>query len=226
MRTVKLILAAMIAGLLLGFFLIPADFGIFIGGRGTRTGGTGTSSAGTLAAGTGAGDASRIVTDELRRIAELTVMEYDYKDAVNFKDGLKVGQISIPLPLTQKEAVMTYEGRIRIGIDAKEMEIKADPGSDGSIRKVTVTLPETKILSHEMDRESFALILEKSGILNGISTEDYNLLETTAREKIEERVRNSDLFGRAEARLKEVLTAYLAALHGSGVKVEFKKKES
>ena len=75
-----------------------------------------------------------------------------------------------------------------------------------------------------MDRESFDLILEKSGIMNGISTDDYNLLETTARERIEERVRSSDLFERAEEQLKEVLTRYLAALHGSGVKVEFKKK--
>ena len=175
--------------------------------------------------GTGAGDADRVVTDELRRIAELTVMEYDYKDAVNFKDGLKIGQISIPIPLTQKEAVMTYEGRIRIGIDAKELEIRTDSGPDGSIRKVTMMIPETKILSHEMDRESFDLILEKSGIMNGISTDDYNLLETTARERIEERVRSSDLFERAEEQLKEVLTRYLAALHGSGVKVEFKKKE-
>lgn len=225
MRTVKLILAVMIAGFLLGFFLIPADLGDFRGTGGTRTGGTGTSSAGTLTVGTGAGDADRVVTDELRRIAELTVMEYDYKDAVNFKDGLKIGQISIPIPLTQKEAVMTYEGRIRIGIDAKELEIRADSGPDGSIRKVTVMIPETKILSHEMDRESFDLILEKSGIMNGISTDDYNLLETTARERIEERVRSSDLFERAEEQLKEVLTRYLAALHGSGVKVEFKKKE-
>ena len=167
MRTVKLILAVMIAGFLLGFFLIPADLGDFRGTGGTRTGGTGTSSAGTLTVGTGAGDADRVVTDELRKIAELTVMEYDYKDAVNFKDGLKIGQISIPIPLTQKEAVMTYEGRIRIGIDAKEMEIRADSGPDGSIRKVTVMIPETKILSHEMDRESFNLILEKSGIMNG-----------------------------------------------------------
>ena len=225
MRTVKLILAVMIAGLLLGFFLIPADFGNFRGAGGTRTGGSGTSSAGTLTVGTGAGDADRVVTDELRKIAELTVMEYDYKDAVNFKDGLKIGQISIPIPLTQKEAVMTYEGRIRIGIDAKELEIRTDSGSDGSIRKVTVMSPETKILSHEMDRESFNLILEKSGIMNGISTDDYNLLETTARERIEERVRSSDLFERAEEQLKEVLTRYLAALHGSGVKVEFRKKE-
>ena len=219
MRTVKLILAVMIAGFLLGFFLIPADLGDFRGTGGTRTGGTGTSSAGTLTVGTGAGDADRVVTDELRRIAELTVMEYDYKDAVNFKDGLKIGQISIPIP------VMTYEGRIRIGIDAKEMEIRADSGPDGSSRKVTMMIPETKILSHEMDRESFDLILEKSGIMNGISTDDYNLLETTARERIEERVRSSDLFERAEEQLKEVLTRYLAALHGSGVKVEFKKKE-
>ena len=225
MRTVKLILAVMIAGFLLGFFLIPADLGDFRGTGGTRTGGTGTSSAGTLTVGTGAGDADRVVTDELRKIAELTVMEYDYKDAVNFKDGLKIGQISIPIPLTQKEAVMTYEGRIRIGIDAKELEIRTDSGPDGSIRKVTVMIPETKILSHEMDRESFNLILEKSGIMNGISTDDYNLLETTARERIEERVRSSDLFERAEEQLKEVLTRYLAALHGSGVKVEFRKKE-
>ena len=225
MRTVKLILAVMIAGFLLGFFLIPADLGDFRGTGGTRTGGTGTSSAGTLTVGTGAGDADRVVTDELRKIAELTVMEYDYKDAVNFKDGLKIGQISIPIPLTQKEAVMTYEGRIRIGIDAKELEIRTDSGPDGSIRKVTVMIPETKILSHEMDRESFDLILEKSGIMNGISTDDYNLLETTARERIEDRVRSSDLFERAEEQLKEVLTRYLAALHGSGVKVEFRKKE-
>ena len=68
MRTVKLILAVMIAGFLLGFFLIPADLGDFRGTGGTRTGGTGTSSAGTLTVGTGAGDADRVVTDELRRI--------------------------------------------------------------------------------------------------------------------------------------------------------------
>ena len=224
MRKVKWILAAAIAALLAGFFLIPADFGNFRGFPGSLQQ-TGTTSGDTLTVGTGAGDAGRIVTDEVRKIAELTVMEFDYKDAVNFKDGLKIGQISIPIPLTQKEAVMTYEGRIRIGIDAKELEIRTDSGPDGSIRKVTMMIPEIKILSHEMDRESFDLILEKSGIMNGISTDDYNLLETTARERIEDRVRSSDLFERAEEQLKEVLTRYLAALHGSGVKVEFKKKE-
>ena len=225
MRKVKWILAAAIAALLAGFFLIPADFGNFRGFPGSLQQ-TGTTSGDTLTVGTGAGDADRIVTDEVRKIAELTVMEFDYKDAVNYRDGLKVGQFSVPLPLTRKEAVMTYEGKIRIGIDAKELAIQAETGSGGGIRKVTVTVPEVRILSHEMDRDSFDFILEKSGFMNGISTDDYNLLENTAREKIEERVANSDLFDKAETQLEETLTGYLAAVHGSSVKVEFRKQKN
>ncbi len=223
MKTVKIVLAMMVVGLLMGFFLIPADLGI-PGGPGVIAKNQKTVSGDTVSTEIGAGDAGRIVTDELQKIAELTVMEFDYKDAVNYKDALKLGEFSVPIPLTQKEAVMTYEGKIRIGIDAKQLGIDVDAASDGSVRKITVTVPETKILSHEMDRKSFNFILEKSGIMNEISTEDYNVLEKTAREQIEARVAESDLFDRAGVQLEEALSGYLAALHGSGVKVEFKKK--
>lgn len=219
MKTVKIILVMMVIGLLLGFFLIPENPG---------NSGNAASSGNTLTIGTGAGDAGRIVTDELQEIAELTVLEYDYKNATDIKDVLKLGnsdRFSFPIFPTQKQIILIYEGKIRIGIDAKELGIEVDPGNDGSIRRVTMTLPETKILSHEMDRNNFEYPLEKSGVLNGLSTEDYNLLETTAREQIEEQVRSSDLFERAENQLKETLTQYIAALYG-GVKVEFRKEKS
>ncbi len=221
LKTLKWLLAVMVISLLLGFFLIPADFGR-IGKPGSR----GTS-ADTLTTGIGAGDAGRIVTDELRKIAELTVMEYDYKNATDIKDIVKLGdadKFSLPILPTKKQIIMIYEGKIRIGIDVKALDIKVDTGADGAIRKVTMTLPETKILSHEMNRESFDYPLEKPGFLNGISTEDYNLLESTAREQIEERVMASDLFTRADEQLEEALTRYLAAVHGGSVKVEFRKK--
>lgn len=224
-RKAKWIFAAAIAALLAGFFLIPADLGNF-GGFLHQTG---TASGDTLTKGTGAGDAGRIVTDELQKIAELTVMEYDYKNATDIQDILKLGnadKFSIPILPTKKQIIMIYEGKIRIGVDAAELGINVDTAADGSIRKIIMTLPETKILSHEMNRKSFDYPLERPGFLNGISTEDYNLLEATARDQIEERVKAGNLFDKADEQLKEVLTRYLAAVHGSGVKVEFRKQKN
>lgn len=89
---------------------------------------------------------SDLVGNQLLSAQELTTTKYMYTNAGAFENqndfyGWKV-------PFTRKEFIVSYDGRIHAGVNLEEVDVIV------SETTIQVTLPEVKILSHEIDTES------------------------------------------------------------------------
>lgn len=168
------------------------------------------------------------VTEKLSYIAELSVLDFKYSNATSITDNIEVEKFKnkINIPFTKKQIVMTYDGDIKLGVDAEKITVDINKSSDGSIEEVTVGLPPIKITSNDIDRESIDYPLEKNNILNNIKSEDFAKMEEAGKEKMAEAVSKNGAMDRAKEELKTTITGYLTAVYGDEVKISFKDIEA
>lgn len=199
-------LIIILCGLGIGFFVIPSI--------------TGTAS--DIAAKMHNGN-EKAVTEKMAYIAELSVVDYKYSNAVNYKSNKTINDLNIPF--TKKEIVMTYDGDIKIGVDAEKITTDIEKGVGGNVKRVTVGLPKLKIISNEIDRDSIEFPKEKNNIFNSISTEDEGKIEETAKKEMAKNSKDAGVMDRAKKELKATMTEFLTALYGDDVEIEFTEIE-
>ncbi|MBR0311793.1 MAG: DUF4230 domain-containing protein [Oscillospiraceae bacterium] len=105
-------------------------------------------------------------------IGELATEEYWFTQVQTY-DSTKSAQIfdfSFDLPLTRNKFVYSYDGVIKAGVDFAAASVEVD----NALRRVTVTLPKARILSSEIDYDSFELYDEQKSIFNPLSVRDVN----------------------------------------------------
>ena len=163
------------------------------------------------------------VTEKLSDIAELSVLDFKYSNATCITDNLKVEQLKkeFNVPFTKKSIVMTYDGEIKIGVDADKITVDIEKGNEGTVKEVKVGIPPLKITSNDIDRESINYPLEKNNILNGISSEDYAKMEEDGKKTMADAVAVNGAMDRAREELKSTITGYLSAMYGEEVKITF-----
>ena len=109
-----------------------------------------------------------VIQDGLRDMGELATEEYYFKEVVSYSSIKQF--LGLNLGLTESSYLAGYEGVIKAGIDFTEIKV----GKDDDNKIITVTLPRTRILSSEINPDSFELYSEKEGWRNPISVTDYN----------------------------------------------------
>ena len=109
-----------------------------------------------------------VIQDGLRDMGELATEEYYFKEVVSYSSIKQF--LGLNLGLTESSYLAGYEGVIKAGIDFTEIKV----GKDDDNKIITVTLPRTRILSSEINPDSFELYSEKEGWGNPISVTDYN----------------------------------------------------
>lgn len=95
---------------------------------------------------------SDLLAQQIQDISELATVEYNYTNMGKFENqatfyGWKV-------PFTTKSFIISYDGKIKAGVDMTQVEVKVNK------KKIEVTLPKTKILSHEIDEKSIEVFDE------------------------------------------------------------------
>lgn len=197
-------LVLIIAGLALGFLVLPNYINIAIG-----------STADKLAV----GDEGTLTT-QVSDIAELATIEYNYKDAVTLQDREVVAE-GHKIPFTEKNIVMIYEGTLKVGVDTSKISMIVNKEND-EVSEVIVTLPAVEILSNEVNRDTIEFPVEKSPVFNKLTKEDYDQIEIKADEKVRERIANNGTLERAEEETRTAVTNYIVAVYGKDVKVTFR----
>ena len=147
-----------------------------------------------------------LLGQQLRDIQELSTVEYHYTNMGRFENqkdfyGWKV-------PFTTKSFIVAYDGVIKAGVDLSEMRI----GVSG--KTITVTMPEAKVLSHEMDEESLEVYDETHNIFNPIEIEDYTQFTADQKESIEARALDNGLLTSAAQRAENTVRGLIEALPG------------
>lgn len=135
-----------------------------------------------------------VLQNQLTEIRELATVTYAYTNMAQFESsndfyGMKV-------PFTTKSFILTYDGTIKAGVDLDGAAV------DVSGTAVTITLPEARILSHEIDEDSVEVFDEKTSIFNPFTVEDFTSFQADQKAAMEERALSRGLL--EEARRKAV----------------------
>lgn len=168
------------------------------------------------------------VTEKVSEIAELSVLDFRYSNATSNTDSRTIEKFKkkVNIPFTKKAIVMTYDGDIKIGVDADKITVNVVKGSGDAVEEVVIGLPPLKITSNDIDRDSIKYPLEKNNVLNNITSEDYAAMEEEGKAKMADAVAKNGAMDRAKEELKATITGYLTAMYGDDVKITFNDIEA
>lgn len=112
----------------------------------------------------------------------------------------------ITIPFTESKYIYSYDIIIKAGFNFEEIEWKENT-SDYTIE---VKLPEAKILSSEIDTDSFKVYHEDESIFRPISLEENNEALINLKQEAEENAISNGLLDNALDNAETVLTAFFA----------------
>lgn len=145
-----------------------------------------------------------VVQSRMEQVSRLATAEYHYTNMGQFEQH---GEFyGVKLPFSTKRFIVSYDGVILAGIELGDAEIGI------SETKLTVTLPEAQILSHEMDEESLRVFDETKNIFNPITIEDYNGFLADEKDAVEAKAVANGLLDTAKDNAKTALTPFLLPL--------------
>lgn len=160
-----------------------------------------------------------LLSQQIQSISELATVEYSYTNMGKFENqatfyGWKV-------PFTTKSFIVSYDGKIKAGIDMTQVDVQVKDN------RISIQLPKSQILSHEIDEKSIEVFDETKNIFNQISISDYNQFAIDQKEKMEESVKEKGLLEEAETKAKSTIKTFITTTYKdvSDLKIEFSIKE-
>lgn len=142
---------------------------------------------------------SETVESAIKEAKELTTLKYHYKNIASFENSQQFQGMTIPF--TKKSFLYTYEGEIHAGVDLEQAKVNINEEA----KTINVTLPETKILSHDIDENSVMVYDEKNSIFNPLEMKDYSNFRKEEEAKVEKEAIDKGLLDEAkEQTLKAV----------------------
>ncbi|BFT65857.1 DUF4230 domain-containing protein [Parvimonas parva] len=140
---------------------------------------------------------------QIKELKELSTIQYKYKEIVSREDWNTL--FNVKLPFTKSSFIVSYTGILKIGIDLAETKINVDEGG----KTIKITLPESKILSNELDFKSLKVYDEKNSIFNPIKVEDYTEFTQGGKENAEKDARESGIFEQSKEVAKKIIIEML-----------------
>lgn len=162
---------------------------------------------------------SETIGEQVLEASELTTLNCEYTDEGKYTgDAKKV--LGFNLPFTSKEMIIRYSGNVKMGPDLEnEMEVAMNEAGD----KVTVSIPHSQILSHEVNEDSLKIIYIKNGVFNSVTPENTNQLRKDMKAKKTKEIKKGDYLEQADDRAVEQITTFLnSAYPDLDVEVEVK----
>ncbi|MCI8853528.1 MAG: DUF4230 domain-containing protein [Lachnospiraceae bacterium] len=112
----------------------------------------------------------------------------------------------LTLPFTQSKYVYSYDVIIKAGLDFGEITWSVDQEA----HKIVVRLPQIRVLSNEIDTDSFRLYHEEESIFTPISLDDNNEALASLRQAAEEDAINNGLLENARSNAEAMLRGFFA----------------
>ena len=144
-----------------------------------------------------------VLQNQLTEIRELATVTYAYTNMAQFESSSDF--YGVKVPFTTKSFILTYDGTIKAGVDLDGAAV------DISGTTVTVTLPEARILSHEIDEGSVEVFDEKTSIFTPFTVEDFTSFQADPKAAMEERALSRGLLEEARSKAVSSVKQLLAA---------------
>lgn len=158
---------------------------------------------------------SEVIKSKLSDIGELATEEYSYTGVERFEKskGWKIFDF-----LTKASFICSYDGTIKAGINFKDVDV----AKNDTTKIITVTLPEAKILSSELDEKSFKLYDEKKNIFNPFGMDDMNDMITELKANGEASAIEKGLLERADKNAERLIKQFVGSIVGDDYHIEIK----
>ena len=150
-------------------------------------------------------ESSTVLLNKIEKVVKLVAVEgniseiYDYKDYYNFD-----------IAPFRKKALVRVNAKVSVGYNFEKVKITVDEAS----RTIKLSnFPEAEILSIDHDLDYYDIT---QGTFNRFSNEDYNKINTRAKEYVADKARESDLIKAAEEQKQEILDMIRILVNGGG----------
>ena len=151
---------------------------------------------------------SDLLGERLRYAQELVTVAYYYTNMGRFENH--VDFYGWKVPLTTKSFIVSYDGVIKAGVDLGGVEVEVDETG----KTVTVTLPDSGILSHEIPEDSIEVFDESDNIFNPITIEDYTGFTRDEKTAMEQRAIDNGLLTSADEQARSAVESLLRLMPG------------
>lgn len=110
----------------------------------------------------------------------------------------------LEIPFTQSKTIFSYDVVIKAGINFADIQYSVND----TAKTISVTLPECKILSNEIQTDSFKLYHEAESIFTPITVEDVNSSISSLTEDAEQTALDNGILDEARTNAESILTGF------------------
>lgn len=158
------------------------------------------------------------IEESIKEISDLSVLELDYTEQENWDGGSKKF-LGKNVPFTAKSMQLIFSGKVKAGPNLENMKVEAEGNN------ISVTLPHSEILSHEIDENSIQLLSVKDGVFNRVTPDNNNEVRKQAKEAKEKKILESDFLEQADEKAVAQIEGFLkTAYPDAKVSVAFEEK--
>ena len=149
---------------------------------------------------------SDLLGQQLRAVEELVSVSYHYTNMARYENQLDF--YGWKVPFTTKSFIVSYDGIIKAGVDLSKVEVDMDAD------RITVTLPGSQIISHEIPEDSIEVFDESDNVFNRISITDYTSFTGDQKAAMEQRVLENGLLASADEKAMDAVESLLRYMPG------------
>lgn len=146
---------------------------------------------------------SRMTQFDLHAIGEMATQAGYYTNVEVIEDSKTLWKIT--LPFTSSKYIFSYDGIIKAGIDFEDIQWSVND----VLKKITVNLPEPKILSNEIDTNSLYVYDESRSIFSPLTVEDINESLIALKGESEEKAIGNGILEEAETNARILIQGFL-----------------
>ncbi len=143
------------------------------------------------------------LAEELVEISELATMEYTYTNTVKYDSYLDF--YGYRIPFTTNSFVISYDGSVKAGVDLSKAKISLE----GEL--ITISLPDARIVSHEIDFDSIQAMDETYSFFSKITITDYSSFTKDQNAAMEKKALDSGLLAKAKENAISVVRSFVAS---------------
>lgn len=143
-----------------------------------------------------------ILSNEITEISELASAEYLFTNAAKFTAS---ADSWLPSWITEKSFIQKWDGSIKAGVSLENIAVSITGNT------ITISLPQAKILSYEVNYDSVEVLDEKNNVFNPISIDDKNNFDTETSEAMKRRAIENGLLQKAQQNVEIIIANLLSS---------------
>lgn len=160
----------------------------------------------------------KVLKEEVEQVADLASLKCVSTETGEIKNSKQIAK-KYDIPLTGKQLTAECNVITILGSDLGDADFEISEDQT----EVTVKVPKSKIISQQIDEESWTLVNNKSGLFNRTTVEDDDQIRKDVKKAATKRLKENNYYEEANEVTENVLVDLFSKAHPDvKVTVEFK----